>query len=356
MGRSGRRVLGDARRSVARRVALAACFCALVASVAEGANPPYSGTVFIRTDIITTADWSAYQSMTYEGLSTRTVFDRRVNNWVRQPMHLFDAVFADGLDAEVQVNPEFGDATAALATAEQYVRAVGRLPTALRVDVDSITFHAGVQPFGGGNRNILIHTGQAVSYGGYLEEALFHEATHTSFDADHAASAGWLAAQAADPTFISTYARDNPTREDVAESLLPWYALRHTNVLFPFQAQTITNTMPNRIAYFDGLDFQLNEPPLPSGDFNGDGTVDAADYTVWRDTLSVQGIPAYSQGDANGDGSVTAADYAIWKNQFGGAPPGRGAGDFAAVPEPSSLAWVALGGAMFLTSRSRKCA
>ena len=38
-------------------------------------------------------------------------------------------------------------------------------------------------------------------------------------DGPHAASAGWLAAQAADPEFISTYARDNPTREDIAESL-----------------------------------------------------------------------------------------------------------------------------------------
>ena len=38
---------------------------------------------------------------------------------------------------------------------------------------------------------------------------------------------GWTAAQAADPDFISTYARDNPTREDVAETFLPYLALRY---------------------------------------------------------------------------------------------------------------------------------
>jgi hypothetical protein len=75
---------------------------------------------------------------------------------------------------------------------------------------------------------VLIHTGQAASYtaDGFLEEALVHEASHTSLDGDHAAAPGWLAAQDSDPTFISNYARDNPTREDVAESFLPWLAAR----------------------------------------------------------------------------------------------------------------------------------
>jgi len=92
-----------------------------------------------------------------------------------------------------------------------------------------------------------------------------HEAAHTSLDAMHAASSGWLAAQQADPTFISTYARDNPAREDIAESFLPWLAVRHrSSRISQALAETITRTIPNRLTYFDQQNFDLF-PMLPSG-------------------------------------------------------------------------------------------
>jgi subtilisin family serine protease len=50
-----------------------------------------------------------------------------------------------------------------------------------------------------------------------------------------------------------------------------------------------------------------------SGDFNGDGVVSAADYTVWRNTL---GTTTDFRADANYDRAVDEADYVIWKQQF----------------------------------------
>jgi parallel beta-helix repeat protein len=57
---------------------------------------------------------------------------------------------------------------------------------------------------------------------------------------------------------------------------------------------------------------------LPSGllpgDYNRDGLVNTADYTVWRDTRGSLGeLPA----DGNGDGRVDASDYGVWKSNFG---------------------------------------
>ena len=49
------------------------------------------------------------------------------------------------------------------------------------------------------------------------------------------------------------------------------------------------------------------------GDYNGDGIVDAADYTVWRDHL---GGSVVLPGDTT-PGSVTAADYQVWESNFG---------------------------------------
>ena len=218
--------------------------------------PPFGGTIFIDPDIITAVDPTTFQSLSAAGQEIRTMFDRRASGWIDVSAYLFNATFDDGLTAEIQVNPEFGSVAAAEAQALLYAEVIGRLPTGLRTDVETVWIHEGVEPFGGGNNNLLIHVGQADLYvaDGILEETFVHEAAHTSLDAAHASSAGWLAAQAADPTFISTYARDNRDREDIAESFVPYLAVRFRSDRISQTLQnTILATMPNRIAYFDGL-------------------------------------------------------------------------------------------------------
>jgi hypothetical protein len=65
-------------------------------------------------------------------------------------------------------------------------------------------------------------------------------------------------------------------------------------------------------------------PSLP-GDFNHDGTVDAADYVVWR---------------KNPSGVYTQDDYNTWRTHFGQtAGSGSSANANGAVPEPAS-AWL----------------
>ncbi len=75
--------------------------------------------------------------------------------------------------------------------------------------------------------------------------------------------------------------------------------------------------------------------PAPNGDFNDDGVVDAADYTVWRDTLNQAVIP-YSGADADGSGIVDAADRQVWLDTYGlvvAAPSSAGVSmAFAAAP------------------------
>jgi hypothetical protein len=85
------------------------------------------------------------------------------------------------------------------------------------------------------------------------------------------------------------------------------------------------------------------------GDYNGDGVVDAADYTVWRDhrgTIGPPGIPG--DGDdgsmtGNPDGMVNELDFNYWKANFNSVGYGCGSGALAgAVPEPASVALAAL--------------
>ena len=69
------------------------------------------------------------------------------------------------------------------------------------------------------------------------------------------------------------------------------------------------------------------------GDFNGDGVVDAADYTVWRDSL---GSTTNLAADGNNNGVVDAGDFDVWKTNFGNHS-GAGASTNTAVPEPTTM-------------------
>ncbi len=224
-------------------------------------EPPFQGTAFIDPDLIVASDPSALLSLDHAGRGVRTMFDRRMDKFVPTDAYLFHATFEGEAVVEVQVNAEFGDAVLAERHAAFYARAIGQLPAGLRTRVETVWIHRGDMPFGGGNDNILIHTGKAAEYlrDGVLEEILMHEAAHTSLDPVHAAADAWLAAQAGDGGFISDYAREHPHREDVAESFGPFFALRHRpERILRGMAETIQATMPNRIDYFDRLDLDMH--------------------------------------------------------------------------------------------------
>lgn len=228
----------------------------MLAPLTAHAEPPYRGTIWAGFDIIRTDDTSAFDTLMSAGTGSREMFDRRSNSLVTRTAYLFIATFTDGLEIKIQVNPEFGSVEEAEKQALRHLPAVGQLPTLLRRDVETMTIHAGDNDYGGGNNDLLIHTGRTAQYirAKNLEETLFHEAVHTSIDGRYADSPEWKAAQAADSDFISSYARDHPDREDMAESMLPAYGvLIHPNRISAMQRDTIRETMPNRLAFFEAL-------------------------------------------------------------------------------------------------------
>jgi hypothetical protein len=188
------------------------------------------------------------------------MFDRRVDDWITVRPFIFNANYEEGMSIEIQINPEFKNVAEAEIQALKYAEVFGKLPTALRKDVNTSWIHKGTHPFGGGNNNLLIYIGQTKEYenDGILEETLVHEAAHSSLDEYYSASKGWINAQNLDPTFISTYARDNPEREDVAETFLLYLALRYRPERISSSLKDkILETIPNRIKYFDAQNFKM---------------------------------------------------------------------------------------------------
>lgn len=229
-------------------------------------NPPFSGTIFIDPNIITSKDSSTFISIKYQGVGLRTMYDRRNGgSWKNLNAHLFLTNFSDNLFTEIQINPEFSTEEAEK-EARKYSFLIGQLPKDLRRDVRSVWIHKGTELFGGGNNNILIHTGQSLEYekSGIIEETLIHEAAHTSIDSYVYPSAKisgkkWIDATIADQQFISNYAKEWPLREDIAESFLPYIAVKFkSNRISKCMRDIILSANVNRFIFFDSMNFDLS--------------------------------------------------------------------------------------------------
>ena len=92
-------------------------------------------------------------------------------------------------------------------------------------------------------------------------------------------------------------------------------------------------------------DIQIAPPGdglMPNGgDYNGNGIVDAADYSLWRDNLGATGIAGSVTGDGTSDnllgvpdGDVDQFDYDYWVQQFG---TNAATAATITIPEPSTL-------------------
>ncbi|MEX2316894.1 MAG: PEP-CTERM sorting domain-containing protein, partial [Pirellulales bacterium] len=84
-------------------------------------------------------------------------------------------------------------------------------------------------------------------------------------------------------------------------------------------------------------------PPCTTicGDYNADGSINAADYTVYRNYLSgiIIGPPGTSMRNDPTPESVSYQDYVYWKLAYDGFFDGSGStlGDFGSVLEPTSI-------------------
>lgn len=92
-----------------------------------------------------------------------------------------------------------------------------------------------------------------------------------------------------------------------------------------------------------------------AGDYDFNGTVNAADYTVWRNAF---GSTTDAAADGNGNGVVDMADFVLWRDTLGqSGGPTAGAGSLVSgavpVPEPTSVI-LAAAGSMLLVGCGRR--
>jgi hypothetical protein len=108
-----------------------------------------------------------------------------------------------------------------------------------------------------------------------------------------------------------------------------------TGVFASLQTPDLTGGLGWRTVYTaDSVLLQV----VLAGDYNGDGVVDAGDYTVWRDS---EGSTTNLAADGNNNRMIDAGDYQVWRSHYGLAASDLAAAPSGAapsiVPEASSL-------------------
>lgn len=116
------------------------------------------------------------------------------------------------------------------------------------------------------------------------------------------------------------------------------------------------------VSDFFSFDFSIDLLIVP-GDYNQNGLVEAADYTLWRDEYGSTGAGLRADGtgpDGAPDGVVDTYDYDLWAANFGKTSSDIGASE--AVPEPEGFvqvliaAYVTLGLGFHLNRREARLA
>ncbi len=108
--------------------------------------------------------------------------------------------------------------------------------------------------------------------------------------------------------------------------------------------QTVFPAISTRLEwrlFYEPTALTLAVVPALTGDYNADGVVDAADYTVWRDSMGQVGIGLAA--DSNSDSTVDFIDYLAWRSHYGQAVPTPVASWPASAPEPAMLALLMAG-------------
>ena len=232
-------------------------------------EPPFGGTMWDLPDLIKSSDYTIYSTSSYQGIETRLFYDKSIPDFINYPAHVYKVNFGDDLSIDFEIYTEFTLEEAGNIE-QKYAPLIGQLGKDLRRNIKSFEFLKGEEVASAQRTddlnyaNITFHTDwltlvETRFSGDRTEELLIHESAHLSIDPYVYGQQGWTNAVNLDGNFLSTYAKDNPDSEDIAETFQAYIAVKY----FPDRISnslrdTILSVCLNRFKYFDSLNLDLS--------------------------------------------------------------------------------------------------
>ena len=241
-------------------------YCELTGPVRTQLNTnriPFTGTAQ-DIDLKSTTFNTAFRYLTYRGVTAGGAiygkyWDYRNNYWNSDRCFTFEAHFSDQHSFEVTTpKKDFFLQSHAKYKAEQILRVLGKTPVFVRSTLRTIAINGDGRGAGAGSnrerKSMSLNLADWVIQNAYKLFLQLGAQVELHYIEQ---SEKWKRAQELDPLFISTYARDNPNSQDVAESFVAWMLVRRYST--SYQSQMIKRTIPNRIAVLD--DFICSNNP-----------------------------------------------------------------------------------------------
>ena len=233
-------------------------------------EPPFSGTMWDLPDLIKSSDYTVYSTSTYQGIETRLFYDKSIPDFINYPAHVYKVNFGDDLSVDFEIYTEFTQEEAE-SIEQKYAPLIGQLGKDLRKNIKSFEFLKGEEVASAQRTddlnyaNITFHTDWLTNIvetrpdGDKTEELLIHESAHLSIDPYVYGQQGWTDAVNLDGIFLSTYAKDNPDSEDIAETFQAYIAVKYyPDRISNSLRDTILSVCLNRFKYFDSLNLDLS--------------------------------------------------------------------------------------------------
>lgn len=207
-------------------------------------------------DFILETDLDVFESVNFVGLANKEMpGDPNGGSLFDTGTFVFEANFLDGNSLEIWCHSSFLTQEAAKQYADKLCPRLGKLPDFQRNLLDHVVIHSGD---GGAFAEIegqffILYSenmDERISTND-LEETVFHESVHASYQFMYQNDPSWIDAQVQDPTFVTEYAQNNPLIEDLAESALFAYTLiTHPGRLDSDIEQWLKDNIPNRLEWF----------------------------------------------------------------------------------------------------------
>ena len=232
----------------------------------KGGSEWKDGDIINKKDPSNFINLSFLEKKNVMGYDVRTLTNKYTKDgWGRSSftVFVFNATFENSKDILINVNDEFKTDKKAKKQAIKWAKIYGQMPNFLKKNVKEITIHKGKAGWAGGQGTIVIHTDYLTNENKkYAEELMFHELTHASLDWWWGGSVNekkWLNAVSTDKYYISEYAWELPGNEDLAETVLWWYASRcKVDRISKKNNEKVNKFLTNRFKYLDEQNYDMH--------------------------------------------------------------------------------------------------